>query len=169
MIFHKIICIAFSDWINIAEAAFLPKRDIEYKAKCNSFTVLVDYAHTAPLPVDCRACWWRGPLGARRTWPPASSSTSSVPVLSPSGYRPLSGESCMIKRVFMIDRASPIFCFCFFVAFWHFCGGFFVAFLLRSLSSCYSTFTCICKYIYHRMYKNQRPCVKNTNLSKWSI
>lgn len=89
--------------------------------------------------MDCRACWWRGPLGARRTWPPASSSTSSVPVLSPSGYRPLSGESCMIKRVFMIDRASPIFCFCFFVAFWHFCGGFFVAFLLRSLSSCYST------------------------------
>lgn len=84
--------------------------------------------------MDCRACWWRGPLGARRTWPPASSSTSSVPVLSPSGYRPLSGESCMIKRVFMIDRASPIFCFCFFVAFWHFCGSFFVAFLLRSLS-----------------------------------
>lgn len=42
-IFHKIICIAFSDWINIAEAAFLPKRDIEYTAKCNSFfTVLVD-------------------------------------------------------------------------------------------------------------------------------
>lgn len=30
--FHKIICIAFSDWINIAEAAFLPKRDIEYTA-----------------------------------------------------------------------------------------------------------------------------------------
>lgn len=41
-IFYKIICIVFSDWINIVEVVFFLKCDIEYIVKCNSFIVLVD-------------------------------------------------------------------------------------------------------------------------------
>lgn len=41
-IFYKIICIVFSDWINIVEVVFFLKCDIEYIIKCNSFIVLVD-------------------------------------------------------------------------------------------------------------------------------
>lgn len=41
-IFYKIICIVFSDWINIVEVVVFLKCDIEYIVKCNSFIVLVD-------------------------------------------------------------------------------------------------------------------------------
>lgn len=117
VLIHKIICTAFSDGINIVEAAFLPKREIDYTAKCSTF-----YSTGGFSTQSAPTCGLPSLLMTGTTWSAAYLASSLfISVFSSCSFSfrlsPSVGRIMHEKKGFYDGPCMAIFCFCFLLTF----------------------------------------------------